>query len=188
MRDVIESSVKRDAGFRILPAAGRGQPGADDRARISQPLHAAGRGRAVGAGDRRQRQPRHPRPVQARPRRRSRWSRSARKRCATQIKTIGLFNTKAKNVIALSEALIRDHGGEVPRTREELETLPGVGRKTANVVLNTAFGAGDVRGRHAHLPGRQPHRPRARQDPARGRAQARQESPRSRSAATRTTG
>jgi endonuclease-3 len=57
-----------------------------------------------------------------------------------QIKTIGLFNTKTKNVIALSEALIRDHGGEVPRTREELEKLPGVGRKTANVVLNTAFG------------------------------------------------
>ena len=57
-----------------------------------------------------------------------------------QIKSIGLFNTKAKNVIALSEALIRDFGGEVPRTREELETLPGVGRKTANVVLNTAFG------------------------------------------------
>lgn len=56
------------------------------------------------------------------------------------IKTIGLFNTKAKNVIALSQALIRDHGGEVPRTREELEKLPGVGRKTANVVLNTAFG------------------------------------------------
>jgi endonuclease-3 len=56
------------------------------------------------------------------------------------IKTIGLFNTKAKNVIALSEALIRDHGGQVPRTREELEKLPGVGRKTANVVLNTAFG------------------------------------------------
>jgi endonuclease-3 len=55
------------------------------------------------------------------------------------IKTIGLFNTKAKNVIALSEALIRDHGGKVPSTREELERLPGVGRKTANVVLNTAF-------------------------------------------------
>ena len=57
-----------------------------------------------------------------------------------QIKTIGLFNTKAKNVIALSEALIRDFGGEVPRTRDELQSLPGVGRKTANVVLNTAFG------------------------------------------------
>ena len=57
-----------------------------------------------------------------------------------QIKSIGLFNTKAKNVIALSQALIRDFGGEVPRTRDELEQLPGVGRKTANVVLNTAFG------------------------------------------------
>jgi endonuclease-3 len=56
------------------------------------------------------------------------------------IKTIGLFNTKAKNVIALSEALIRDFGSEVPRTRDELQSLPGVGRKTANVVLNTAFG------------------------------------------------
>jgi endonuclease III len=56
------------------------------------------------------------------------------------IKTIGLFNTKAKNVIALSQALIDDHRGQVPRTREELQALPGVGRKTANVVLNTAFG------------------------------------------------
>jgi len=57
------------------------------------------------------------------------------------IKTIGLFNTKAKNVIALSEALIRDHGGEVPNDRDALEQLPGVGRKTANVVMNVAFGA-----------------------------------------------
>lgn len=57
------------------------------------------------------------------------------------IKTIGLFNTKAKNVIALSEALIRDHGGTVPADRDALEALPGVGRKTANVVMNTAFGA-----------------------------------------------
>jgi endonuclease-3 len=56
------------------------------------------------------------------------------------IKTIGLFNTKAKNVIALSRALIDDHRSEIPRTREELQELPGVGRKTANVVLNTAFG------------------------------------------------
>jgi endonuclease-3 len=56
------------------------------------------------------------------------------------IKTIGLFNTKAKNVIALSQALIDRHGGDVPRTREALQALPGVGRKTANVVLNTAFG------------------------------------------------
>jgi endonuclease III len=57
-----------------------------------------------------------------------------------QIKTIGLFNTKAKNVIALSKALIADHGGEVPASRDALQKLPGVGRKTANVVMNTAFG------------------------------------------------
>jgi len=56
------------------------------------------------------------------------------------IKTIGLFNTKARNVIALSHALINKYGGGVPRTREQLQELPGVGRKTANVVLNTAFG------------------------------------------------
>ncbi len=56
------------------------------------------------------------------------------------IKTIGLYRNKAKNVIALSEKLIADFGGEVPRTREELITLPGVGRKTANVVLSMAFG------------------------------------------------
>jgi len=56
------------------------------------------------------------------------------------IKTIGLFNTKARNVIALSKALIARHGGKVPSTREQLQELPGVGRKTANVVLNTAFG------------------------------------------------
>ena len=56
------------------------------------------------------------------------------------IKTIGLYNSKAKNVIALSEILLRDHGGAVPPDRSVLETLPGVGRKTANVVLNIAFG------------------------------------------------
>jgi len=56
------------------------------------------------------------------------------------IKTIGLFNAKAKNVIALSEILVRDFGGEVPHDRDVLTTLPGVGRKTANVVVNTAFG------------------------------------------------
>ena len=56
------------------------------------------------------------------------------------IKTIGLYNTKAKNVIKLSQMLIDEHGGEVPRDRESLEKLPGVGRKTANVVLNVAFG------------------------------------------------
>jgi len=56
------------------------------------------------------------------------------------IRTIGLYNTKAKNVIALSGQLLRDHGGEVPRDRDALQALPGVGRKTANVVLNVAFG------------------------------------------------
>ncbi|WP_321904634.1 endonuclease III [Paraburkholderia tropica] len=59
---------------------------------------------------------------------------------ADYIKTIGLYRTKAKNVIATCEKLIEQYGGEVPRTREALEGLPGVGRKTANVVLNVAFG------------------------------------------------
>jgi endonuclease-3 len=57
------------------------------------------------------------------------------------IRTIGLFNAKAKNVIALSKILVEEYGGKIPRTREELVKLPGVGRKTANVVLNIAFGA-----------------------------------------------
>ena len=56
------------------------------------------------------------------------------------IKTIGLFRTKAKNVVELSRRLVSEHGGQVPRAREALEALPGVGRKTANVVLNIAFG------------------------------------------------
>ncbi|MGQ4274386.1 endonuclease III [Terrihabitans sp. B22-R8] len=59
---------------------------------------------------------------------------------SAHIRTIGLFNTKARNVVALSEQLIAHHGGEVPATREALEALPGVGRKTANVVLNIFFG------------------------------------------------
>ncbi|HEX2624437.1 MAG TPA: endonuclease III [Sphingomicrobium sp.] len=57
-----------------------------------------------------------------------------------QIKTIGLFNTKARNVIRAAQILVDDYGGDVPADREALERLPGVGRKTANVVLNTAFG------------------------------------------------
>jgi endonuclease-3 len=61
-------------------------------------------------------------------------------RVAELIKTIGLYRTKAKNVVALSRAIVERHGGETPRNREELEALPGVGRKTANVVLNTVFG------------------------------------------------
>jgi len=56
------------------------------------------------------------------------------------IRTIGLYRTKAKNVVALSKKLVAEHGGKVPSTREALEALPGVGRKTANVVLNVAFG------------------------------------------------
>ena len=56
------------------------------------------------------------------------------------VKTIGLFRTKAKNVVALSRILVEQHGGQVPQSREALEALPGVGRKTANVVLNIAFG------------------------------------------------
>ena len=61
-------------------------------------------------------------------------------RVRDHIKSIGLFNTKAKNIIGLSQALLDDHAGAVPREREALEALPGVGRKTANVVLNMAFG------------------------------------------------
>lgn len=61
-------------------------------------------------------------------------------RLKDHIKTVGLFNTKAKNVIRAAEILVADHAGEVPQTRQALEALPGVGRKTANVVLNTAFG------------------------------------------------
>jgi endonuclease III len=61
-------------------------------------------------------------------------------RLAEYIRTIGLYRTKAKNVIALSQLLLERHGGEVPRARAALEALPGVGRKTANVVLNVAFG------------------------------------------------
>jgi endonuclease-3 len=56
------------------------------------------------------------------------------------IKTIGLYNSKAENIIKTCRILVERHGGEVPRSREELEALPGVGRKTANVILNTAFG------------------------------------------------
>lgn len=61
-----------------------------------------------------------------------------------KIKTIGLYRSKAKNLIALAKALVAEHGGKVPATREELMTLPGVGRKTANVVLNTAFGQSTI--------------------------------------------
>jgi len=60
------------------------------------------------------------------------------------IKSIGLYNSKAKNIVATCQALLARHAGQVPRTREALEQLPGVGRKTANVVLNTAFGEATI--------------------------------------------
>jgi endonuclease-3 len=63
---------------------------------------------------------------------------------SSYIKSIGLFNAKAKNIVATCEALIERHGGEVPATRAELEALPGVGRKTASVILNTAFGHPEI--------------------------------------------
>lgn len=63
-----------------------------------------------------------------------------RERVTDLIRTIGLYNSKAKNLIRISEILLEQHGGEVPKTRKDLEALPGVGRKTANVILNTAFG------------------------------------------------
>jgi endonuclease-3 len=66
------------------------------------------------------------------------------KKLIGHIKTIGLFRTKAKNVIALSKLLIENHGGEVPRTHAELQALPGVGRKTANVVMNVAYGEATI--------------------------------------------
>ena len=62
------------------------------------------------------------------------------KKLKSYVKTIGLYNTKAENIIKTCRILVTEHGSEVPRTREALEALPGVGRKTANVVLNTAFG------------------------------------------------
>ena len=66
------------------------------------------------------------------------------KKLIDYIKTIGLFRTKAKNVIALSQLLIERHGGEVPHTYAELQDLPGVGRKTANVVMNVAYGEATI--------------------------------------------
>jgi len=89
------------------------------------------------------------------------------------IRTIGLFNTKAKNVIALSRALIEEHGGRVPADFEALRSLPGVGRKTANVVMNSAFGAETfavdthvfrVANRTGLAPGKKPEQVEARLD------------------------
>ncbi|GAB1038472.1 MAG: hypothetical protein SLagBPW_11740 [Shewanella algae] len=73
------------------------------------------------------------------------------------IKTIGLYNNKAINVVALSKILVEKYNGEVPENREALESLPGVGRKTANVVLNTAFGWPTIAVDTHIFPGQQPH-------------------------------
>ena len=69
---------------------------------------------------------------------------SARPASSDKIKTIGLYRNKAKHLIALAKALVAEHGGKVPDSREVLKTLPGVGRKTANVVLNIAFGQSTI--------------------------------------------
>ena len=104
------------------------------------------------------------------------------------MQSIGLFRNKAKNIVALSEILLREHGGEVPADREALERLPGVGRKTANVVLNVAFGQPTIAVdthifRVANRTGLAPG-----QGPGRGRGEARSSSCRTSSSCTRTTG
>ena len=114
----------------------------------------------------------------------------ARRRAGSteRIKTIGLYRTKAKNVIALSRALVESHGGQTPRDREALEALPGVGRKTANVVLNTAFGEPTLAvDTHVfRLANRLRHC--ARQDAARGRGRIDARRPEARFSRTRITG
>ena len=93
--------------------------------------------------------------------RRSRCSTSARRRCASTSRPSACSTPRRRTSSPRRRCWSTDHGGEVPRDRAALETLPGVGRKTANVVLNAAFGEPTHRGRHAHLPRRQPHRPGA---------------------------
>ncbi len=94
------------------------------------------------------------------------------------IKTIGLYRAKAKNVIGLSRALVEGFAGKVPRTREELESLPGVGRKTANVVLERRLRPADDRRRYAYLPRLEPDSAGARQERcARSRTGSRRSSP-----------
>ena len=116
-----------------------GQSRTQGRTRLRQSVHPAGRGGAFRAGDRRRGEQGDAGAVQGWPTRRRRWSALGEAEIEDLIKTIGLFRNKAKNVFALSQQLIEQFGGEVPADREALETLPGVGRKTANVVLNIAF-------------------------------------------------
>ena len=94
------------------------------------------------------------------------------------IKTIGLYRNKAKNVIALSKALIEEHCGMVPRDRESLEKLAGVGRKTANVVLNVAFGEPTIAVDTPYLPARKSNWTGARRNPARRRTESTEGCPR----------
>ncbi len=131
-----------------------------------QPLHAAGRGGAVGAGDRRRRQQGDARAVRAGRYAAEDARRSARTKLRDYIKTIGLYRNKAKNVIALSEKLIAEFGGEVPRTRDELETLPGVGPQDRQCRAQHGLRRAHHGGRHACVPRRQPHRAGAGQDAA----------------------
>ncbi len=92
---------------------------------------------------------------------------------ARHIQTIGLFRNKAKHLLQTCRILVAEHAGQVPRSRAALEALPGVGRKTANVVLNVAFGEAHQCGRHACVPRQQPQRPGAGQDATGGGTAAR---------------
>lgn len=121
-----------------LPPTARRQPRAKDRTGLHHPLRTAHRGDPLRPGHRRRgeqgyRPPlsggQHPEAIHA----------LGVEGLSEYIKTIGLYNSKAKNVIETCRILIEKHGGQVPDNREDLEALPGVGRKTANVVLNTAF-------------------------------------------------
>ena len=110
---------------RGLPPLPRREPGAEGRARARQPLHAARRRRALGPVDRRRRQQGDARALSRSPTRRRRCWRSARTACASTSGPSNFFNTKARNVIALSRRLVEEHGGEVPPSIEVLQTLPG---------------------------------------------------------------
>ncbi len=121
------------------------------------PYHAAGRGGAVGAGDRRRRQQGDAARCSRSPTPREKMLELGEDKVRDYIKTIGLYRNKAKNVIALSEKLIAEFGGEVPRTRAEIESLPGAGRKTAQRRAQHGLWRAHHGGRHPCLSRRQPH-------------------------------
>ncbi len=173
---------------RDLRAPARGQSESRVRARAPDAVRAAGRGRAVGAGDRQGREQGDGEALSRRRTRRRPSSRSASTGSFPYVQSIGLFRNKAKNIVALSEILLREHGGKVPADREALERLPGVGRKTANVVLNVAFGQPTIAVdthifRVANRTGLAPGK-----DSGRGRARSSSSSCRTSSSCTRTTG